>query len=156
MNTAKNYISFLEEAWLFIYLSKFSFKKQESLRYRKIYLIDTAFANVPVSAISPNQGRLLENIVFLELFLNRLRDNVEVDFVIYRNRKVTELIQVTHNTTDPKTLNRELRALLSASKELNVEKLTIVTFNEQKKFNKDGKLINVIPVAEWMFQQQKQ
>jgi predicted AAA+ superfamily ATPase len=160
MNTAKNYISFLEEAWLFIYLSKFSFKKQESLRYRKIYLIDTAFANLPVSAISPNRGRLLENVVFLELFRNRLRDNyeiyyykknVEVDFVIYSNRKVTELIQVTLSTSDPKTLNRELRALLSASKELNVKQLTIITLNEKREIIEGDKVINVIPVTEWLF-----
>jgi hypothetical protein len=161
VNTAKKYISFLEEAWLFLCISKFSFKKQESLRYRKIYLVDTAFANVSLSPTSPNHGKLLENLVFLELFRNRLRDNYEiyyykksfeVDFVIYSNRKVIELIQVTYSTIDPKTLNREIRSLLAVSKELDVEKMTIVTYNEKKVINKDGKTIHIMPVVEWIFQ----
>jgi len=45
-NTAKNYITYLNEAYLVACLPKFSFKKQESLRYRKIYLIDIAFSVV--------------------------------------------------------------------------------------------------------------
>jgi hypothetical protein len=161
VNTAKKYISFLEEAWLFLCISKFSFKKQETLRYRKIYLIDTAFSSVSLSPASPNKGKLLENFVLLELFRNRLRDNYEiyyykksyeVDFVICSNRKVLELIQVTYSIIDPKTLNREIRSLLAVSKELDVEKLTIVTFNEKKVIHKDGKAIQIIPVAEWIFQ----
>jgi len=84
------------------------------------------------------------------------KKNVEVDFVIYSNWKVTELIQVTLNTSDPKILNRELRALLSASKELNVKQLTIITLNEKREIIEGDKVINVIPVTEWLFLMQKQ
>ena len=84
------------------------------------------------------------------------KKNVEVDFVIYSNWKVTELIQVTLNTSDPKTLNRELRALLSVSKELNVKQLTIITLNEKREIIEGDKVINVIPVTEWLFLMQKQ
>ncbi len=59
-NTAKNYLSHLEEAWLFVTLQKFSFKKQESLRYRKLYLTDTSFASLFGESGSPDRGRLLE------------------------------------------------------------------------------------------------
>jgi predicted AAA+ superfamily ATPase len=72
-NTAKNYVSYLEEAYLVACLPKFSFKKQESLRYRKIYLIDTAFSELAGNSFTPNYGRLLENVVFLNLARNANR-----------------------------------------------------------------------------------
>lgn len=160
-NTAKNYISYLEESWLFICLPKFSFKKQETLRYRKIYLIDTAFSSIIGAASTPNQGRQLENIVFLELFRRRLALNyelfyfkkvIEVDFVIYGNRQVQELIQVSLTLSDPKTRKREIMALMVGAKELNPLKMSIITLNEKQELMEDGKIIRVIPVTEWLLE----
>lgn len=160
-NTAKNYISYLEESWLIICLPKFSFKKQETLRYRKVYLIDTAFSSIIGAVSTPNQGRLLENIVFLELFRRRLALNyelfyfkkiIEVDFVIYGNRQVQELIQVSLTLTDPKTRKREIMALMVGAKELNPLKMSIITLNEKQELMEDGKIIRVIPVTEWLLE----
>jgi predicted AAA+ superfamily ATPase len=160
-NTAKNYIAYLEEAWLFICLPKFSFKKQETLRYRKIYLIDTAFSSIIGGVSTPNKGRQLENIVFLELFRRRLAQNyelfyfkkvIEVDFVLYGNRQVLELIQVSLTLTDPKTRKREIRALMVAAKELNPLKMSIITLNEKQELREEGKTIHVIPVTEWLME----
>ena len=158
-NTAKNYVHYLEEAYLMACLPKFSFKKQENLRYRKIYIIDTAFAAISGKNYSPNAGRLLENVVYLDLarkadlfryelfFYKKL---VEVDFVIYANRKVTELIQVAYSLADQKTIKREIRALLSAARELSAEKLTIVTLEEKNEIHEEGLTINIIPITEWL------
>ncbi len=160
-NTAKNYVSYLEEAWLFISLSKFSFKKQESLRNRKLYLIDTSFADLAGESGSENTGRLLENVVMLHLLRNRLRHgyevfyykkNVEVDFLIYRQRNVHELIQVSLSIENKKTRDREIRALLTANRELKATKLTIITMNEEDKIEQDGMIINVIPVINWLLE----
>lgn len=158
-NTAKNYVQYLEEAYLMACLPKFSFKKQESLRYRKIYMIDTAFAGISGNYYSPNDGRLLENVVYLDLArkadkfryeLFYFKKLVEVDFVIYSNRKVTELIQVAYSIADQKTIKREIRALLSAAKELNAEKLTIITLEEKNEIHEEDMTINIIPVTEWL------
>lgn len=158
-NTAKNYVSYLEEAYLIACLPKFSFKKQESLRYRKFYLIDTAFSQIAGNSISPNTGRLLENVVYLELArkaaiygyeLFYYKKNIEVDFAIYQNRKVIELIQVTLSITYSKTFKREIRALLTAARDLNVEKLTIITMDQKKDIVEGGAIINLIPVTEWI------
>lgn len=158
-NTAKNYVHYLEEAYLMACLPKFSFKKQENLRYRKIYIIDTAFAGISGKNYSPNAGRLLENVVYLDLarkadlfryelfFYKKL---VEVDFVIYANRKVTELIQVAYSLADQKTIKREIRALLSAARELSAEKLTIVTLEEKNEIHEEDLTINIIPITEWL------
>ena len=159
-NTAKNYVSYLEEAYLLACLPKFSFKKQESLRYRKIYLTDTAFSELAGNSFTPNYGRLLENVVFLNLARNANRFNyelfyykkqVEVDFVIYSNRKVLEIIQVAQTIKDSKTLKREIRALRSANNELKAKKLTIVTMDEKKVLSEKGSIpIHIVPVTEWL------
>ena len=70
--------------------------------------------------------------------------------MIYSNRKVLELIQVAQSTTDSKTLRRELRALLITAYELKAEKLTVITFNERKELNEEGRIIQIIPVTEWL------
>jgi uncharacterized protein len=160
-NTAKNYLSYLEEAWLFVTLQKFSFKKQESLRYRKLYLADVSFASLSGESASPDRGRLLENIVLLQLMRHRLRrhyeifyfkDTVEVDFVIYGHRKVIELIQVALSLDDQKTLRRETRALLAANNALNAEKLTIITLNQKEDIVAGELSIQAIPIAEWLLE----
>lgn len=158
-NTAKNYVQYLVEAYLMVCLPKFSFKKQESLRYRKIYMIDTAFASISANNNSPNNGRLLENVVYLDLArkadksryeLFYYKKLVEVDFVIYANRKVSELIQVTYSVADQRTFKHETRALLSAAKELNAEKLTMITFDEKSEIHEENMTISMIPVTEWL------
>ncbi|MCD6202122.1 MAG: ATP-binding protein [Bacteroidales bacterium] len=163
-NTAKNYLSYLEEAWLILTLAKFSYKKQESLRYRKVYIIDTAFAQVSGEPFTPNDGRLLENVVFLHLIRHAVRQRyevfyykkqVEVDFVVYRHRQVQELIQVTQTLADPATLKREIRALSVANKELHAGRLTIITLDEEDLlYTGEGIPIHVIPIAEWLLKEE--
>jgi hypothetical protein len=161
-NTAKNYVTYLEEAWLFISLSKFSFKKQESLRNRKIYLVDTAFAELSGESATENTGRLLENIVLLHLFRNRFqggyevyyyKKNVEVDFVVYSKRSVNELIQVSLSLGNEKTREREIRSLVRASGELHPKNVTIITLNQKEDIVVEGIQISIKPVTEWIFEQ---
>ncbi len=160
-NTAKNYLSHLEEAWLFVTLQKFSFKKQESLRYRKLYLTDTSFASLSGESSSPDRGRLLENIVLLQLMRYRLKqqyeifyykDTIEVDFVIYSHRKVIELIQVTLSLEDQKTRKREIKGLLAANETLNAQKLTIITLNQNEEIPAGKKVIRAVPITKWLLE----
>jgi predicted AAA+ superfamily ATPase len=158
-NTVKNYVSYLEEAYLALTLQKFSFKKQESLRYRKNYLVDTVFASVLASNFTADSGYLLENIVFLELLRNRpfnpteiyyYKKQYEVDFVVVKNGKVEELIQVCEELDNPKTLNREIRALIASSSELYCNKLTLISKNKKDIIKAEGKEIRIVPVIEWL------
>jgi len=145
-------------------LPKFSFKKQESLRYRKIYLIDPGFSVISGDNFNQNLGRLLENIVFLQLIRDARRldyevyyykKNCEVDFVIYQKRKVIELIQVAISLEDSKTLKREIRSLITASRDLNATKLTIITRGEEQELTADGLRIEVKPVIKWILERCK-
>ncbi len=159
-NTVKNYVSYLEEAYLILTLQKFSFKKQENLRFRKVYLVDTGFASVLAPHFSPNNGFLLENIVYLALMRQRKRYNFElyyykqhyeVDFVVVKLGTVVELIQVSNDLNNPKTLNREIRALQESGKELHCDKLTVIT-QVTPPNEKIPTSIRIINIIDWLLE----
>lgn len=115
------------------------------------------------SKFSPDHGRILENIVFLKLArdasenhyeLFYYKKQVEVDFVIFSNQKVIELIQVSRSLADSKTYKREIRSLMVAADELKVRKLTIITLAERNILKEEGKEIRVIPITEWLLRRQ--
>jgi len=67
-HTAKNYIEYLREAYIVILLDKFSTKPKEIERsQKKIYAIDMGFANFAGFKLGENKGKLMENLVAVEL-----------------------------------------------------------------------------------------
>ena len=80
------------------------------------------------------------------------KDTIEVDFVIYRHRKVIELIQVALSLDDQKTRKREIKALLAADEALNALKLTIITLNQKEEIAEGEKVIRAVPVVEWLLE----
>ena len=158
-HTAKNYVHYLEESFVIFTLSKFSFKKQESLRYKKNYVIDPSFIYALSDSFSQNTGLIYENIVALELMRRRniynfevfyYKKQYEVDFVIKENLKIKELIQVSFDIEAPETRNREINSLIAASNDLKAEKLTIISKNYSAEENKNGKKIVFIPLLKWL------
>ncbi|NOX86780.1 MAG: ATP-binding protein [Chlorobi bacterium] len=161
-HTAKNYVHYLKDAFLIFTLSKFSFKKQESLRYKKNYVIDISFIRSLSDDFSQNTGRIYENIVAIELMRRKNVENFEiyyyknryeVDFVIRKNLKITELIQVSFDIEDPKTYRREVNALIAAANELNAEKLTIISKNYETEEVIKDKRVCFKPLVYWLLGQ---
>ncbi|MEK7528689.1 MAG: ATPase, partial [Patescibacteria group bacterium] len=64
--------------------------------------------------------------------------------------EVTELVQVCYEAINSDVERRETKALLEASGELKVEKLTILTWDEKREIKKDDKVIHLIPLWEWL------
>ncbi|MHA1843097.1 MAG: ATP-binding protein, partial [Promethearchaeota archaeon] len=117
-----NYLSYFEDAFFIFTLRKFnlSYKKADQ-SLPKIYFIDNGFLNL--NKID-DKGRLLENLVFVELFRRGLDfayyqnySGEEVDFVIKDGKKVKQLIQVCLNIDDFNTQDREIKPLIKASDE---------------------------------------
>jgi predicted AAA+ superfamily ATPase len=154
-NTAASYISYFEDAYLFFTVPRFSYSlKQQAKNPKKIYGIDTGLiANLSMS-FSKDQGRLLENLVFIHL--KRLgkevyyyRQKGECDFIVSKNNQVEMAIQVCYDlNTD--NLSREVNGLAEALHELELSEGFIFTFSQKDELNKDEKTIRVIPVWEWM------
>ncbi|MEI6436092.1 MAG: ATP-binding protein [Bacteroidota bacterium] len=160
--TVEKYIRYLTETFLVYTLTRYSFKGSERLTApRKIYSIDNGFILAKAIAHSTNREHLLENMVFSELvkagmepnrdlFYYQTRNNREVDFILKQGSRVTELIQVVYSASNIDTFDREIKSLMEASDELNVEKLTLVSWNEKNKVEKGSKTIQVVPAWEWM------
>ena len=64
----------------------------------------------------------------------KTKNGKEVDFVLSKNGKVLELVQVCFSLND-QNYNREVTALFEASKELDCEKLTVYVFEVEKNIN---------------------
>ena len=99
-----NWADWAVEAYMFVRYPKYSpsfVKENQSLR--KYYVIDTGMRQAILLPQSEDKGKLLENIVALELFRRRGADRKmfywqegrECDFVVQREEHVEELIQVT-------------------------------------------------------------
>ncbi|MBI4645897.1 MAG: ATP-binding protein, partial [Bacteroidia bacterium] len=134
-NTIAEYLSYIENAYFFKYLSCFSYKiKDEYQHPRKIYCVDNSFINYISTRYSGDPGWLFETTVAQELFRRNqnvyywksIQNGYEVDFVIKDELKIFQLIQVCYDISDPETLKREIRALLTASKELKCKDLLLI------------------------------
>jgi uncharacterized protein len=166
VHTVKKYLHYLEECFAFFTLPLFSFKVGEQQRgNKKIYCFDNGFRQAKGFQFSDDWGKMLENAVASwlyqrclfqgsKLFYWKDRDHQEVDFVVQVGTKVSELIQVCWDVTQPKTLDREVRSLLKASSKLKCDRLLIVTLEEEKteEFSWFGVKRNIefVPAWKWM------
>jgi len=164
ITTVEKYIKFLDEAYLLFTLFLYSQKSVLRLKSpKKIYAVDNGFISSKAIQHSPDKGKLMENLVFIELvkrglkpnrdlFYFKTRNNREVDFLIKKDLEIVELIQVCYQANDPATELRETKALFEASKELKVEKLTILTWDEERKIEQNGMRINLQPIGKWLLE----
>lgn len=162
--TVIKYVSFLEEAYLLVVLSRYSYKTAQRLKSpKKAYMIDNGLIAAKAVQLSKDNGKLMENLVFTELLKKGLRPNIElfyyktrndkeVDFVVKEGLTINELIQVTYNSTTPEVSEREVKALLEANEELRAEKLTVLTWDEERKIDKNGVVINFVPLWQWLIE----
>ena len=156
-NTVKEYISLLQESYLFDELLKYDVSlKRQYLSMRKIYMVDNGLRNSVAFKTSDDKGRLLENLVFIELkrrkhniFYYKTRNNREVDFLIAEDS--LRLLQVCYDLSDPYTQEREIKALTEAMKELSLRESTLITYNSDHEYLKiNGFTIQVLPVWKWL------
>jgi len=166
--TVRKYLGYLEEAFLFCSVPRFSYKvKEQVLANKKIYCIDNGFVTAKGFRFSRNEGSLYENLVAITLHQLELAGNLnlyywknaqqqEVDFVLHSNGKVVALIQVCTDPADEKTRRREVNALLTAGRDLACKNRIILSAGEEKVtaeewFGIHGD-IRYIPLWKWLQQ----
>ena len=167
-DTVEKFSRYLEDTFILFFLKRFSYKFREQEKSpRKVYAIDVGLVNTIGFRFSQNMGRLAENLVFLELKRKEMLvsnfeiyywkdvNHREVDFLIKENLKVTQLIQVCWEVNRPETKNREIRALLKAMREFNLEEGLIITDDYEAEENIKGKKINYIPLWKWYLKEDK-
>ena len=119
----------------------------------KYYVADIALRNAVLLPESKDDGKALENIVYLNLERSLgeddgvfyYNDSKECDFVVRRGERVTELIQVCW-VLNEENVEREIGGLLAASTFTGCTKCSIITFNQQQSLERDGLHIEVKPI----------
>jgi uncharacterized protein len=154
--TVKNYLDFLQDTYLLFAINKFDFSARKQLQNaRKIYFIDNAIIRKLGFIFSEDKGRFLENMVFVELKRKGrevfyFKRKSECDFLIRDGINITGAIQVCYVLTDKETRDREVKGLLEAMNNYNLDEGLILTDDTEEILNLQGKRINILPVFKWL------
>lgn len=150
VDTVIDYIAYLRESWLILPFENLSARLSERESNKKYYFVDNGLLGLFL--IDANTS-LLENIVAISLrkqyednvfFYNK---NIEVDFVVPDDGLA---IQVAYSLADPTTEKRETDALMKFNAIMPMRQLIIITKDEEMVIEKDGTVINVLPVWKWL------
>jgi len=153
-NTVKEYLSYLEKAYLFFSVGfyEYSLKKQFK-RNRKVYCIDNGLRNATSWSFSKDEGRYAENAVFIKLrrtnkkiyYWQEDKTNKEVDFVIVDKNRPTA-VNVTYTDDIPE---REFEGFLAFDKYAEVVRNILVSKNRFETIDYKGVKIDIVPL--WLF-----
>jgi predicted AAA+ superfamily ATPase len=153
-NTVSDFLSWLEDSYLLFFLPRFSWSaKNISVNPRKVYAIDNGLMDANTLSFTEDQGRLLENAVYLFLrqryaSLFYFRENKECDFVVFENRKCKLLIQVCWELNHDNRA-RETEGLLEAMKYFKKKEGMIITLNQRDVIKIDEYQIELIPAVDF-------
>lgn len=153
--TILEYLSFLEQSYLFSFVPKFDYSaKAQSVNPKKVYCIDTGMIqNVTLSA-TKDLGRMFENAVFVEL--RRRTKNIwyyseaafECDFLYGSGNLPENAIQACYELTN-ENREREVRGVVNTCKKFPNVKPLIVTFNQKDKISYNGMIVDVVPAVDF-------
>lgn len=116
-STIYNYLEYLQNAYILSKITREDLtSKKEINGSEKFYIMDQGFYKSQLEEKQLNIGRILENIIYLELLRNDCKvtvgtiNNYEIDFVCKKDNKKF-YIQVAYHLYDEKTIDREFRPL---------------------------------------------
>ena len=148
------------DVFMFISISNYSKSLQKSESSQpKYYCIDNGLRDAVLLPQSDDEGKKLENTVFLQLYRHRTpidrifyyQGKGECDFVVQRGVDVISLIQVTWDMSNDDTRSREINGIVEASKATGCKNLYIITYDSVEEINIDNDIvIHVIPVWRWL------
>lgn len=154
-SSIKDYLYYFAQSYLFFYLKKFDYSvKKQMMNPKKVYTVDTGFANRIGFNFSENKGRILENIVFLELLRNGkdvyyYSGKNECDFVIKQGLKIVEAVQVCYNI-NINNEQREYEGLKEAMRVFNLKQGILLSYDTDNNIKTNSTEIKVIPVWKWL------
>ena len=158
VDSVKEYLNQMENAYLIFQLKKYSYSVKKTIHIqtpRKIYFIDVGLRNTLAFSFSKDLGRIIENLVFLQLKSSGKeiyyhKNKFECDFLIREGLKIKEAIQVCKTLKDDKTKQREIKGLLEAMNEYKLKEGTILTLNEEDELTIENKKIKIIPLYDYL------
>ncbi len=153
--SVRSYVGFLEESYLVFELFKYDFSlKKQYISDKKLYVIDNGIRNATAFYFSSDRGRLLENLVYIELKrrgvnLFYFKDKSECDFLIQNKNTITQAIQVTQRI-DHSNEKREFEGILNSFERLKIKDGLILTENQDETRIINSKKIIIRPIWKWL------
>jgi predicted AAA+ superfamily ATPase len=135
---AKDYIDYLKKAYLIFEITKFDYSlKKQRVNDKKYYSVDLGLSNLMRVPNREFVGADLESVVFLELirrgykvYYYKTKGDLEIDFVVEEDNRITQLIQVSKTLKDQKTKKRELAPFKKAKEELHLNGVECLVISE--------------------------
>lgn len=155
-NTISDYLTWLEDSYIFFYLPKFSWSaKKISVNPRKLYAIDNGMVNANSLSFSKDNGRLFENAVYLYLRkkyerIFYFREKGECDFVVFDKDKCVLAIQVCESVHS-ENKNREIKGLQEAMDFFKLDIGFVITKNQDDLIKIDNRSIFIKPAFDFFY-----
>ncbi len=155
-NTVSSYCSYLEQCYLCFFVNRYSHSLNKQIQYnKKCYMIDPALIRKVGFRVSEDRGRLLENIVFLNLKMKNKeiyfhKDKKECDFLIRENNRIVQAIQVAVQLSDQEVKSREVEGLVEAMRAYGLTEGMILTENTHDTYERDDGVVKVVPIWKWL------
>ncbi len=154
-NTIIEYLSHFEDAYLFFQNLKYEYSLTKQIgSIKKVYCIDNGLVNAVSFRFSEDKGRLMENLVFVELrrrgkkvYYNK--DKSECDFLVCEKNRVAGALQVT-NVLNDENETREINGLLAAMEKYNLGEGTVLAYDQEDARTVGSKSIKVVPIWKWL------
>jgi hypothetical protein len=150
-----DFLNYLTDTYLIFLVPRYDPSlKVQAKNPRKVYGIDQGLVWFFSVSSSSDQGRLLENTVFLHLKRSGkdiwyFKGKKECDFVYREKKNQYKLIQVCWKV-GIENEKRETEGLLEAMNYFKVKEGTIITFDQEDALKMNGNIIHLIPAWKWM------
>lgn len=143
------FLDYCEDSFILIILYIFSESITKQIA-KKAYSIDVGLSQILSFTLSKDKGRLLENVVLLELKQKDrkvyfFKEKYECDFLIKQKGRIIQAIQVCLNLND-ENREREINGLKEAMKRFKLKGGLILTLNQEAKM---GNIV-MIPAWKWL------
>jgi uncharacterized protein len=157
-DTLHDYLAHLQDAFLVRVLDMHSAsERQRMVNPRKAYPIDTGLIALYERPGREHRGRALETAVLLELERReyavtwlRVGDGLEVDFFATRPGDPPLLVQVSMDTTENSTWQREVRALEAAARRHPDAEALLITQDPTPPLRALPGSIQWMPATQWL------
>ena len=163
--TVQNYLNYFKEAFILQEAKRYDLKGRKEIgALRKYYFSDTGLRNARLNFAYPDEGQMLENIVYNELLYNGYTVNVgcftsieknkegrsgrkenEIDFYAKKDLRTYD-IQVTADINNASTRARELRPYFL----LNDQVQKVLVINRPVKETRDENGFTIIGITDFL------